>query len=534
MKIASDNFRSAALPAIITAARAGALDHAWTLFRSAGFDKRLDDPSALAVRGRLQKDSAARAEPPDRAAGFAAAAQSYAAANALTPHPYTMINVATLTALAGDRVAGAAIARDLLAWLDHADAIAETPYFLGATRAEALLLLDQPDAAARALGDAIALDPDGWNDHATTLRQLALISTALGLDHAWLDRYRPPRSLHFAGHLGVAATGSNGLRDRVDAILATANIGFGYGALAAGSDMVIAEALLARGAQLHVVLPTRIDDFIAQSVTPYGDEWRARFDASLNAADSVRQVTTLGGAYEPLANQLCSDVAMGSALLNARQLESSAAQLLVIDDGPGPWGAGIGTARDGDRWTTTGMAQHRIIWPRNAPVTASGNRTGVEGRHDLQRVAMLHIALDAIDTLDDAAFSACVDRVLLPLDTAAVAIDPQPERIIPCGNGRIAVFSTPEGAWAYAKALLALPQASLKLAGHYALVHQLGADGPLVGRAIADLVAIAASALPATPTVSEAFAAALQIAAPVFAEEVGETQGLRLFALRAG
>lgn len=100
------------LPAIITAARAGALDHAETLFAAGGFDRRVDDPAALAVKGRLLKDRAALLPLAERRAGFAAAAAAYAAADALAPQPYTRINLATLTMLAGN--ANVPVARSIV------------------------------------------------------------------------------------------------------------------------------------------------------------------------------------------------------------------------------------------------------------------------------------------------------------------------------------------------------------------------------------------------------------------------------------
>ena len=154
------------LPAIITAARAGALDHANRLFHAGGYDARSDDPAALAVKGRLLKDRALRLPRAERAAALAGAAEAYAAADALSPQPYTRINTATLTFLAGDRPAGSAIAHELLAWIERADGIAETPYYLAATRAEALLLCGDGAGAAAAMTTALEHDPDGWSDHA--------------------------------------------------------------------------------------------------------------------------------------------------------------------------------------------------------------------------------------------------------------------------------------------------------------------------------------------------------------------------------
>ena len=520
------------LPAIITAARAGSLDRAWALFTRLGYDE-LDDPATLAVKGRLLKDRALRLAPSERAGAFVDAGRAYAAADALSPQPYTKINVATLALLSGDAARAAALAGDLLAWLDRAQDIAETPYYLGATRAEAHLLRGERGAAEAEMGAAIAADDDGWADHASTIRQLALISGHQGIGHAWLDAFRPPASLHFAGHLGVAAGDSAALGRAVSAVLAKECVGFGYGALAAGADLVIAEALLEAGAELHVVLPTGAGVFVAQSVAPYGAEWVTRFDACMDAAASVRTITGVTGAYEPLATQLAADVAMGSAVLNARQLESRATQLLVVDDAGGGFGAGIGTARDGERWRANGCTQHVIAWPRSAPVVASGAKP-TEGRADRRLAAMLRIGFEGLDGLDEGAFADAVDNVLTPFRAALATLAVQPDLVLPSGNARIVAFADPMRAWRYAEAVLALPTAMpLRIGGHYALGHWLGEPAALVGPGVADLDAVAAGAIPGVLTVSETFASAVFASCDtnLRAEWIGEAGTMRLFAI---
>ncbi|MBL7466251.1 hypothetical protein, partial [Escherichia coli] len=87
------------------------------------------------------------------------------------------------------------------------------------------LLGGRRDAAEAALRRAVTLAPRAWEDHASTLRQFATILAELGLDADWLDAYRPPRTLHYAGQMRIRndATQSAG----IDAVLAAENIGFG-------------------------------------------------------------------------------------------------------------------------------------------------------------------------------------------------------------------------------------------------------------------------------------------------------------------
>jgi hypothetical protein len=522
------------LAAIITAARAGSIGFAAAMFEAGGWAARTDDPAALATGARLLKDSALRATGADRQRLLAAAAQAYGAANQLRPQPYTCVNEATMRLLAGDREAATAIARALLEWLARGEAIAETPYFIAATRAEAHLLCGDVAAAAEAMRRACLADPDGWSDRASTLRQLRLILDATGAGQQWLEGFRSPRSLNFAGHLGVSPAAGEVLRSEVAAWMAAEDVGFGFGALAAGADIIIAEALLASGGDLHVILPTSPAAFVAQSVAPYGASWVRRFEDCLAAAHSVQGVTSLAGAYEPLASKLAADVAMGATVLNARMLESQASQLLVIDDGPGRFGAGSATGYIGERWRHAGR-QHCIVAPRSAPVLASSLRRDPEGRADRRLAAMLMIAFDGLDHCDEARFAEALDSVIAPFRQACAELSVQPDLTLPMGNARLVAFGDPDAAWCYARALLGLkPMAlPLRLAGHYALAHWLDDPTALVGRGTAELAAIAASALPGVLTASETLASALfvNLADDMLAEHVGEAGPLKLYAL---
>jgi hypothetical protein len=512
------------LPIITALARSGALAQAWGLFRAGGYEDRTDDPVALAVKGRLLKDEARRAAGGERVAFLKEAGACYAAADAIAPAPYLLINVATLALLAGDVAKAEDAAHAVLARLDSDTPIAETPYWLGATRAEALLLLGDVAGADQALGAARAADPDGWSDHASTLRQFAAIIAAQGGDATWLQVHRPPKSLHYAGHLGIAAEQSGALRTEIDAVLEDANIGFGYGALAAGVDVIVAEALLARGAELHVTLPTQRDMFLAQSVLPFGGAWVGRFEACLASATTVCEATHVAGDYEPRATALAADIAMGAALLNASRLESGALQLLVIDDGDGPFGGGASTARDGMIWKEAGHDQRIIAAPRSAPVAASSTKQ--EGHADLALLALLHVRLDGLDQQVSPFWAKMAAQIAAPEC-------PEPEHNIPHGDARLLAFSTPAHAAHFARRLHMLdPPAAfpLTIAAHYGLVHTVE-DG-LAGPSLLVLGEVAGSALPGSITLSEAFATALALH-NIHAEPIREDAGQRLFALLA-
>jgi MAP3K TRAFs-binding domain len=546
------------LPLITALARSGALDRAWALFEAGGYVAAKDSPAALAVKGRLLKDRALKASGAARRELFALSADAYAAADGLSPAPYLLINVATLAYLSGDHAKGAEIARAVLARLDAGEEISETPYWLDATRAEALLLTGDVSKANAAMTSAIARAPDSWSDHASTLRQLRLIENERGADAGWLDPHRPPQSLHFAGHLGVAGDDAFALRTRVDAVLSQERIGFGYGALAAGADIIIAESLLAHGADLHVVLPVRQNIYFEQSVERIGGDWSARYAACLDGAASITEATEVKGAFEPLTVALAGDISMGSAVLNARMLESSAFQLIVADEGPGAYGSGVYSARDGARWAASGHRQIILRSPRSDVISASGSVAMERPVPSRRLAAIIHAVILGTEALEEANWPLLDAHIFAPLRAAVERTSVQPMLIGSWGSQRTMAFAEVCAAHTVAKAMLDCfaaidlaahglpPGLALTIGGHYDIAHVSPADGAVIndiyGHGVARATDIATQAHPGSFTVSDVFARALafQTGSDIRAEHVGELfsggdgEPMKLFAVRAG
>ena len=121
-------------------------------------------------------------------------------------------------------------------------------------------------------------------------------------------------------------------------------MGFGYGALAAGSDILIAELLLDAGAELHMVLPFAEADFLAQSVAPAGETWVARYRDCKTLATTVTFASNMSFMGEPAQFAYGSKVTMGMARLRARQLNGEAIQLVIVE-GAGPHAQRLGHHR---------------------------------------------------------------------------------------------------------------------------------------------------------------------------------------------
>ena len=141
------------------------------------------------------------------------------------------------------------------------------------------------------------------------------------------------------------------LSAKIAVALAAHDIALGYGALAAGADILVAEAMLARGAALHVVLPFPVAAFKAASVTPRGADWLPRFDAALARAASLTVLEPDGDGSDAESFNRCTQAFMDRGWAAG----TGAALLLAIWDGTPARGA-AGTAVDVANWRARGGA----------------------------------------------------------------------------------------------------------------------------------------------------------------------------------
>ena len=425
--------------AVLALARAGAGGQAERELRDGGLQAAVDGPRGdrvnarlaediSALRARLAKDRAMRASGPGRTLEAATAARLYEAVYRQWTSGYACINAATMWILAGERPRAQDLATAALRL-----AVASRPrrgqarYWQQATIAEAHLLLGNPALCSAALTRARQASPSGYGDWSATRRQLLGICDVLGIDHSVVRPLIPPAVMHYSGHMlqegaGAGLAGNtaemgplmrleNAVRSRLDAL----DIGFAYGALACGADIIVAEAALARGAELHVVLPFDADEFRAVSVLPGGQTWGPRYDRCLELAASV-SVTTDG---EHLGDDVLfahgARVAMGLALAQARFLGAPVHQLAVWDSSDG--NAVAGTHVDLEAWRGTGHTTDVVVLPRGArrlrrPAPRPRSPRPGTGRRTL---AMLFGDIRGFGRLSDRVMPNFVDGVLGPL-----------------------------------------------------------------------------------------------------------------------
>ncbi|WP_313440506.1 TRAFs-binding domain-containing protein [Novosphingobium sp.] len=351
-----------ALARIRQIARAGDTLRAWRMFEASALPQS-SAPEALSLKGRLLKDRGLRSEGDERRQLLQQAQAAYLAAAGDRRATYPLINAATIAFL-NDRVDEArGIARHILEILRSGAHEQETRYWLAATEAEALLLLDDAKASREALEHAMAAAPEAWEDHAVTLRQFRQILKRLGRSPDLFDHLEPPPSLYFYGIIGLPDDESEA-RAKLEQALDEIRPGAVFGALAAGADILVAELALKRGARLHVVLPTSIARFREISVRQYGMRWVERFDRLVEEADVV---DVLGGNSELSQAAILdgSRVAMGLALRHARILATRALALHVSrgTDDAGGWEA---------HWRAHGLPVHKLVLDDTLPPRGGG------------------------------------------------------------------------------------------------------------------------------------------------------------------
>jgi len=388
------------------------------------------------LKARLAKDHALARSGAERQSQLTKAAKLYqaiyadeaAAGNPEAYYPGT--NAATLFLLAGNRHGASVLAGTVLQLLSSWPA-ERRGYYEWVSEMEALLVLGRLNearhrvsAARRMLATPRAI---GFRDLASTIRQLRLVIAANRLDDAWLAELAPPRVVHYLGHI-ISAPGGHGrfpaqqedeILAAIEARLADAGIGFGYGSLAAGADILFAEALVRHGASLQVLLPFNRTEFVEISVRPAGNRWVQRFEECLAAAEkdgSVRYATEDRYLGDDALFAYCSQLAMGLALLRARHLCTEAEQIAVWDGNP-PTGP-IGTAADMEIWRRAGRRQSVIRCGEGATPEAAA--IGSAQRAGRRTRAMLFGDIHGFSRLNDDELPRFVDTVL---GAFAVVID---------------------------------------------------------------------------------------------------------------
>lgn len=430
--------------AVLALARSGATTQARRRYEQYGLDTIKPSTLTTGLAGdiavlsaRLDKDEAlARVSEVDRTGWARRSARGYESAHDRSGAGYHAVNAATMWLLAGDAERSRSLAEAALtpaADQGHG-------YWDAATEAEAALLAGDLIRAGDALARAADAGEGLFADRASTLRQLKLICELRGIDPQILRPIHNPTVVHYCGHR-ILAAGETGrfpaeeetrVRSELDARFEGLNAGVAFGSLAAGADILAAEALLERGAELHVVLPFARDEFVRTSVISAGHDWVERFERCLASADTVE--IAAAGEYldDPVMFDFCARIAMGDALLRAQVLETDAHQVAVWDE---TLSTGVaGTAIDVRNWQTTGNPATVI------KVRRGDTATGSPGRDKRQIRALVFADFAGFSKLTDGQFGAFQNTVM---KTMAATIEPYRPQVLSgrtWGDGIYLVF----------------------------------------------------------------------------------------------
>ena len=375
---------------------------------------------AAALVARLAKDEALATSGPSRRDRLRQAADLYEAAAKQFGRFFTCINAATLRLLAGDVDRARELATDARRMVEAERASGSTAdYWREATEAEAALIVGDVDAATAALRVAVEIAGEDYAAMAVTRRQLRLVCDATGIDGAALDALTPPLVLYYSGHL-IDETHSpsrfppileSEVENQIRAFVAERRIGFAYGSLASGADILVAEAVLDAGIRLEIVLPFDTEEFEAVSVAPAGAMWVERFRSCLARAASVVHASDSSFMHDDELFGYAARIAMGHALNHAAFLDAPVEQLAVWD---GDASSGVaGTAHDVAIWGAAGHPTHVISLPASTrrPPDASAGRS--EPNREIGTIVFTD--LHGFSRLRDEQFSTYVGEVLAAL-----------------------------------------------------------------------------------------------------------------------
>lgn len=361
-----------------------------------------DDPVALrdlhwesqlvedlaALHARLLKERAfATASEPERRKRAGASFEAYHRLYAAKQGYYPGINAATMALCAGETGTARKIAALLTATVPR-DA---EDYWPLATLAEALLIVDRGGEAKDVLLKARGARGADDGAKASTILQFRRIGTVIDTNlDVLIDALRPRNVAVISGHMfrgseldaNTQEKTEAVIRERAEALFAAHNVGFVYGALACGSDIVLAETALEMGAEFEAVLPFNTERFIDMSVR-IGDppdapgKWEKRFRAILDGKHGPCTLTIMD-PQDPVDRDLDGyffygfRYAAGCALQRAAMLQTACGLIVVSDDTEPDSVAGAN--RVFADWRDHGRPFDVIPYPHKRPARAKRER----------------------------------------------------------------------------------------------------------------------------------------------------------------
>ena len=331
---------------------------------------RTDDDKSLSALGRTYKDLA-KFPGPARKKFLERARAYYLQAYAVNGEYYPAVNACTLSLWLNDREAARRLAGEVKRLCLNSLTSKPDDYWALASIAEAELVLSadvgeitRPTFEYYQKYSQLMHEKRRWGDLSSTSEQAKRICESLDWHFGVLKRiFRVPDVIIFSGHM-VDAPGrdvprfpgkfADAVAEQIRRTLDSVDARIGISSAACGSDLLFIDAMLAREADIQVVLPWRQEEFKQTSVLAGGQEWEQRFDRALEDATSVTYLSQQGAPSGNLGYVYCNDCMNGMALFRSEKLGSDVRPMAVWD---GRRGDGLGgTSSFVDFWTTKGRA----------------------------------------------------------------------------------------------------------------------------------------------------------------------------------
>jgi DNA-binding Lrp family transcriptional regulator len=337
-----------------------------------------------ALEARLLKDRAFEKHAAGDTKIAAESGRAYAAIWRRTGSWYAGVNAAAMALAAGEAKDARAIAGEVLKRVPAKP----KEYWAAATLGEALLISGNEERGLAALVKAGEMPDAADSSRASTMLQMRRLASRLSLH---LDQVSAALGIKgvalVTGHLfrgsemdsATQAEAERALRGQAEAIFRSRNVGNLFGALACGTDIVVAETALDLGIPFHAVIPFPLARFIELSVAigdPPGEEgkWRGKLDGVLAQAASL----TVVDDELPLDRDLDGHFyygfrfAAGQALMRAAVLEAEC-RLIAVTDGSKATNV-AGSNRAVADWIESGRPLDHIEFPFKRRTTSGRAR----------------------------------------------------------------------------------------------------------------------------------------------------------------
>lgn len=255
---------------------------------------------------------------------------------------YTGVNAATLSWIVGEKQRAREIAGEIKPLCNKLiDSISpDERFWLHATLGEVNLILGEMDLAIESYKNAAFYADKKHSMIISSLQQLKLmLNNGFEVPEILFEILKPPTIVAFTGHM-IDMPGRKQARfplsieqavaEEMERVLEKMDAQIGYASAACGADIIFAEKMLERGAEVNLFMPFNIDDFIETSVAHAGAGWVERFYKIVDAS-IVRYASKEKYLGDNVLFDYANRVIFGYSILRSQLMETKPHLLSVLD-----------------------------------------------------------------------------------------------------------------------------------------------------------------------------------------------------------